>query len=77
MKNRMKLDYNNLMRQIDDILGAEHIEYVQNNGYGVAIGLQLLSGYIKDIAEYALKTENDYLIKWCLDLHILKEDEDD
>ncbi len=74
--HRMKLDYNNLIRQIDDLLGAENIEYVQNNAFGIGIGLELLSAYLKDIAKYAIETRNEYLVNWCLGLSIVKEDND-
>lgn len=71
---RMKLDLNNLMSLIDDTLCAESIETVQNNAFGIGIGLELLCGYIKDIAQHAIDTNDEYLQKWCLDLGVLKEE---
>ena len=75
-KHRMKLDLNNLMSLIDDTLSAEEIETVHNNAYGISIGLELLYGYLREIGQRAIDTNDEFLQKWCLNLHILKEDDD-
>lgn len=71
---KMKLDYNNLLEQIDVALGAEDIEYVHDNAFGIAVGLELLSAYLKDLAERAIETKDDWVIEWCKNLLILKEE---
>lgn len=75
-KHRIKLDYNNLLELIDETLGAEDIETVQNNSCGIAFGLELLSAYIRDIAQHAIDTEDEYLIERFKGLGILKEEAD-
>lgn len=72
---RIKLDYNNLMRQIDETLSAEDIESVHRSAYGIAIGLQLLGGNLRELAQHAIDVNDDYLIQLCLDLGVLKEEE--
>lgn len=76
-KHRLKLDYNHLFDLIDETLGAEDIETVQNNSCGIAFGLELLSAYIRDIAQHAIDTEDEYLIELFKDMCILKEEETD
>lgn len=69
--HKMKLDYNNLMRQIDETLSAEHIESVHNNALGIEIGLELSCGYLRELAQHAIDTNDEYLVQWCLDMGIL------
>lgn len=72
--HRVKLDYNNLMSFIDNyILGAENIETVQNNAMYAATGLNLLQGYLKQLAQHAIDTNDEFLIEWCKNLMIVKE----
>ncbi len=75
MKRRMKLDYNNFMRFVDEVLDADHIETVQNNASAIAVGLDRLTSYLQELANYAIETENEFLIEWCLGLMIVKETE--
>lgn len=76
-KRRIKLNYNHLFELIDETLGAEDIETVQKNSCGIAFGLELLSAYIRDIAQHAIDTEDEYLIELFKDMCILKEEETD
>lgn len=72
---RIKLDYNNLLRQIDDVLSNSRSKLVKENAFGICVGLQLLTSYIKQIAERALELEDDVLIGLLLDLHVIKKEE--
>lgn len=71
---RVKLDYNNLLRQIDDVLSASRSKVAKENALGISVGLQILSTYIKSIAERAIEIEDDVLIGLLLDLGVLKEE---
>ena len=71
---QMKLNYNNLMRQIDDVLSNSRSKVVKENAYGIGIGLQLLTSYIKQIAERAVELEDDVLIGLLCDLCVLKRE---
>lgn len=71
--HEMKLDFNNLIRLIDETLSADDIEAVHNNAFGIAIGLELLQSYLKDIAQHAIDTEDEFLIEWCKGLLIVRE----
>ena len=71
---RIKLDYNHLLDLIGDVLADEAL---QERGitFGVAIGLELLSSYLRQIAERAVKIEDEVLIDLLKDLYIIKESE--
>lgn len=73
--HKIKLDYNNLMRQIDETLSAENIESVHKNAFGIAIGLELSCGHLRELAQHAIDTNDEYLMQWCLDMGILKCEE--
>lgn len=76
-KRLMKLDYNNLLRNINDILDNSRSKIIREEGWGVALGLNLLNKYMIKIAERALEINDEVLIGLLKDLCILKEDEDD
>lgn len=70
----MKMDINNWVRQIDDVLSNSRSKIVRENGYGISIGLDLLLAYLKEIAERAVELQDEKLIEILLDLHVLKEE---
>ena len=69
---RVKLDYNHLMEQIDSFLDDKS-EDNDTLVFGIAMGLELLSAYIKNIAERAIELNDDVLIGLLKDLCILRE----
>lgn len=75
MKHRMKMDINNWVRQIDDLLSNSRSKIVRENGYGISIGLDLLLSYLKEIAERAIELNDEKMIEILLDLHVLKEED--
>ncbi len=82
-KDRMKLDYNNLIRIIMETLAvtesedAETVfEVVKNNAFGIGIGLELLTGYLKDIATLAIERNDAELLELCKGLLIVVETEE-
>ena len=72
---RIKLDYNNLLRQIDEVLSVSRSKVVKENAFGISVGLQLLSSYLKQIAERAVELDDEVLIGLLIDLCILKKEE--
>lgn len=72
---RMKLDYNNLLSNIDRTLSESRIRFVKENAFGIAVGLELLSGYLRDIAQRAIDLNDDKLIELCVGMGILKWEE--
>lgn len=74
---RIKLDYNNLMKQIDGVLSASRSKVVKENAFGISVGLNLLSNYIQQIAERAVELNDDVLIGLLLDLHVIKEEDEE
>lgn len=77
MHDRMKLDYNNLTRLIMDASGKQDGEETQNAAFAIAIGLELLSSYLKDIATLAIKRNDGKLLELCKGLLIVTEDDDE
>ena len=69
---RVKLDYNHLMLQIDNFL-SDNSEDNDTLVFGIAMGLELLSKYIKNIAERAIELNDEVLIDLLKDLCVLKE----
>jgi len=72
---RIKLDINMLYAKIDDVLGSSRSKVVQENGHSIAVGLELLASYLREIAERAIEINDDYLIDLLLDLHVLKRED--
>lgn len=78
MHDRMKLDYNNLTRLImDAVSGKQDDEETQNTAFGIAVGLELLSSYLKDIATLAIKRNDAELLELCKGLLIVKENDNE
>lgn len=69
---RMKLDYNNLLSNIDRTLSESRSKVVKRNAFGIAVGLELLSGYLRDIAQRAIDLNDEKLIDLCVGMGILK-----
>lgn len=76
MNKRLKLDTNNLMRQIDDYLSATRTTANETAVIGIAMGLELLQNYLRKIAERSIDLADDELISLLLDLGILHVTED-
>lgn len=64
---KLKLDTNNLMRQLDEELPEES---------GCRFGLELLCGYLHDMAQHAIETNDPFEIEWCKNLLIITETTD-
>lgn len=75
MSMRMKLDYNNLLSTIDRTLSESRSRTVKANAFGIAVGLELLSGYLRDIAQRAIEMNDEKLIELCVGMGILKQED--
>lgn len=78
MREKMKLDYNNLTRLIMEAVSGdlenEKMPYV---AFSIEIGLEVLSSYLKDIATLAIKRNDAELLELCKGLLIVKEGNDE
>lgn len=72
---RVKMDYNNLVEEIDRTLSESKSRVVKENAFGIGIGLTLLNGYLTEIAKRAIELNDDKLIGLCVDMGILKQEE--
>ena len=75
MKQQMKLNYNGFIEHIADVLAAEDIETVQNEVWSIEVGIQLLNGYMEQLAKRAIETQDEFLIEWCKHICIIVEAE--
>lgn len=74
-KQRMKMDINNLIRHIDEVISNSRSKIARENGYGISIGLDLLISYLKEIGQLAIDQNNQELIEILLDMHVLRSEE--
>lgn len=74
---RMKMDINHFFDLIEQVISNSRSKIARDNGFGIAIGMELLSSYLRQIAERAIELNDDVLIDLLLDLHVLKEDKED
>ena len=72
---RVKMDYNNLVEEIDRTVSASRSRAARENAFGISVGLKLLSGYLRDIAQRAIDLEDDKLIELRIGMGILKREE--
>lgn len=78
MHDKMKLDYNNLTQLIMDAVSEKQDDgETPNAAFAIAIGLELLSSYLKDIATLAIKRSDAELLELCKGLLIVTEDDDE
>lgn len=61
---KLKLDTNNLMRQLDEDLPEES---------GCRFGMELMCSYLHDMAKHAIETNDSFEIEWCKNLLIITE----
>ena len=74
---RMKMDINNWFRHVEEVISNSRSKIARENGFGIAVGMDLLSSYLRQIAERAIELNDDVLIDLLLDLHVLKEEKED
>lgn len=74
---RMKLNINHLYELIEEVISNSRSKIARENGFGIAVGLDTLSFYLRQIAERAIELNDDVLIDLLLDLHVLKEEKED
>ena len=74
---RMRMDINHLYELIDEVLSNSRSKIVRENGMGIAIGLEILQTYLREIAERAIELNDEVLIECLLNLHVLREDKED
>ena len=75
--NRMKMDINNWFRSVEEVISNSRSKIARENGFGIAIGMELLTSYLRQIAERAIELNDDVLIDLLIDLHVLKEEKED
>ena len=79
-RNKMKLDYNNFVTLIVEMLATAYkedeetvFETVKNNVFFITFGLELLTSYLDDIAILAIKRNDTELLELCKGLMIVRD----
>ena len=67
----MKMDYNNFVRLVDETLGDQD----GLNAYYIGVGFNLLTAYLRRLAEIAIERNDAEIHALCKDLEILREKE--
>ena len=75
--SRMKLDYGNLLRYIDEVVSNDESGIAKEKAIGILTGLNLLTSYMRQIGERALELNDEVLIGLLVDLYILVEKKED
>lgn len=73
---RIKFDINNLISAISDVVSNSRSKIARENGFGIAIGIDLLIAYLEDIASRAIELNDDVLIGILVDMSVLKIDDE-
>ena len=71
--HRMKLDYNHLLETIDEVISNSRSKIARENGFGIEIGLNMLTNYIKQIAERAIELNDGVLLDLLQDMMVIKQ----
>ena len=72
---RKKLDYNHLLETIDEVMSNSRSKIARENGFGIEIGLNTLTSYLKQIAERAIELNDEVLLGLLEDMMIVKRSE--
>lgn len=56
-----------------EFLDSDESEYIQSQAWSIEIGIKLLNGYLTEIAQHTIETEDPWLIEWCKNLMIITE----
>lgn len=70
---RTKLDYNHLLETIDEVVTNSRSKIAKRYQFGIEIGLNMLTSYLKQIAERAIELNDEVLIGLLEDLMIVKK----
>lgn len=77
MSEPIRLDYTNLVRTISSVFEESQSQIVKDNAFGIGMGLDILTCYLRDIAKRAVEINDPVLIGLLKNLCILVETEDD
>ena len=69
---KVKMELNVLEDKIDKVINASNTKVAKNEGYGICVGLDILNGYLQDIANRALKIGDPVIINSLIQINVLK-----
>ncbi len=71
---RVKMDYNTWTKHVAEIVNRSKSEYCKDYGFSVIIGIDIMSSYLKEICERAIKTDDPIILSSLLNLGVIKPD---
>lgn len=72
MELKLKINYNDLTETICDIINSSKSRLAKSRGYGVAMGLQILGNYLKDISKRAIKINDPVILKSLIEIGVIE-----
>ncbi len=74
--HKMKLDYTQLLENIGEVISNSRSKIARENRFGIEVGLNLLTSYIKQIAERAIQLNDEVLIELLLAMSVIERNYD-
>lgn len=71
---RVKMDYNTWTKHVVEIVNRSKSEYCKDYGFSVVMGIDIMSSYLKEICERAIKTDDPIILSNLLNLGVIKPD---
>lgn len=71
---RVKMDYNTWTKHVVEIVNRSKSEYCKDYGFIVVVGIDIMSSYLKEICERAIKTDDPIILSNLLNLGVIKPD---
>ena len=71
---RVKMDYNTWTKHVVEIVNRSKSEYCKDYGFSVVIGIDIMSSYLKEICDRAIRTDDPIILSNLLNLGVIKPD---
>lgn len=74
---KVKIDINDLVERVMQALNSSKSRYVKENGLVIAVGLNCLMSYLKEITERALKIDDAVIMSALLNIGAILPDSEE
>ncbi len=71
---KVKMDLLTLEGKITELINNSRSKYAQEEGFGIAVGLDILNSYLVDICKRAIEIDDPIIMCDLLNLGVLKPD---
>lgn len=73
-KMKVKMDLFTLENKITNLINNSRSRFAQEEGFGIAVGLDILNSYLVDICKRAIEIDDPIIMCDLLNLGVLKPD---